>query len=120
MKVAARSAGSSRLPSTVGSNRIGTARIAYVQAVANQVLTRLVPPATKAGNSTLAGSLRMSGQSNVEDNIVAAAANARAPTTNSPPVVRRRRLLVLVVVMARSPNRWQHQPGEVALVRGAP
>jgi hypothetical protein len=35
----------------------------------------------------------MSGQSNVEDNTVAAAANATAPTRNSPPVVRRRPVL---------------------------
>ncbi len=50
--------------------------------MANQVQTRLVPPATKAGSTTPAGSRRMSGQSNVEDNTVAAAANATAPTTN--------------------------------------
>jgi hypothetical protein len=41
----------------------------------------------------------MSGQSNVDDNTVAAAANASAPTTNSPPVIRRRPLPVLVTVM---------------------
>src|SRR3954447_8271205 len=69
---------------------MGTARIAYVHAVANQVHTRLVPPAAKAGSTTPPGSRRMSGQSNVEDNTVAAAANATAPSRNSPPVVRRR------------------------------
>ena len=77
--MAARSAGSLRRRSTAGSNRIGTARIAYVHAVANQVHTRLVPPAAKAGRTTLPGSRRMSVQSNVEDNTVAAAANATAP-----------------------------------------
>ena len=62
--------------------------------MANQVQTRLVPPATKAGSTTPAGSRRMSGQSNVVDNTVAAAANATAPTRNKPPVVRRRPGLV--------------------------
>ena len=41
--------------------------------MANQVQTRLVPPATKAGSTTSAGSRRMSGQSKVEDSTVAAA-----------------------------------------------
>jgi hypothetical protein len=47
--------------------------------VANQVQTKLAPPATKAGSTTPAGSSRTSGQSNVEDNTVAPAAN---PTDN--------------------------------------
>ena len=51
--------------------------------MANQVLTRLVPPPAKAGSTTLAGSRRMPGQLNVEDNTIAAA-NATAPATNSP------------------------------------
>jgi hypothetical protein len=67
--------------------------------VANQVQTRLVPPATTAGNTTLPGSRRMSGQLNVEDNTVAATANATAPTTNKIPVVLRRRSLVLSVTI---------------------
>jgi hypothetical protein len=66
------------------AKQIGTARIAYVQAVANQVQTRLVPPPTKAGSTTIAGSRRMSGQLNVEDNTIAAAANASAPKRNNP------------------------------------
>jgi hypothetical protein len=74
--------------------------IPYVHAVANQVQTRLVPPAAKAGNTVLPGSLRMSGQSNVEDRTVAEAANARAPATNSPPVVRRSRASVPVAVVS--------------------
>jgi len=57
--------------------------------VANQVQTRLVPPPAKAGSTTLAGSRKMSGQLNVEDNTIAAAANATAPATNSTPAVRR-------------------------------
>jgi hypothetical protein len=87
--VATRSAGSSRRPSTAGKSRIGTARIAYDQAVANQVQTGLVPPSAKAGSTTLAVSRKMSGQLNVEDNTIAAAANATAPATSSPPVARR-------------------------------
>jgi hypothetical protein len=43
----------------------------------------------------------MSGQSKVEDNTVAAAANARAPTTNNVPVARRRVVDVLVAAIAR-------------------
>jgi hypothetical protein len=82
--VATRSAGSSRRPSTAGKSRIGTARIAYDQAVANQVQTGLVPPSAKAGSTTLAVSRKMSGQLNVEDNTIAAAANATAPATSSP------------------------------------
>jgi len=58
-------------------------------AVANQVQTRLVPPPAKAGSTTLAGSRKMSGQLNVDDNTIAAAANATAPATNNPPVVQR-------------------------------
>ena len=57
--------------------------------MANQVQTRLVPPPAKAGSTTLAGSRKMSGQLNVEDNTAAAAANATAPTTNNPPVAQR-------------------------------
>ena len=72
-----------------GRRRIGTARTAYARAVANQVHTRLVPPSAKAGNTTLAGSRKMSGQLNVEDNTIAAAANATALTTNNPPVAGR-------------------------------
>jgi hypothetical protein len=87
--VATRSTGSARRPSTAGSSRMGTIRTAYVQAVANQVQTRLVPPATKLGSTTSAGSRRMSGQSKVEDSTVAAPAKARAPATNNAPVVRR-------------------------------
>src|SRR5688572_27169751 len=79
---------------------MGTIKIAYVQAVANQVHTRLVPPATKAGSTTSAGSRRMSGQSKVEESTVAAPANATAPTTNSPPVVRRKLRSVVAVVIA--------------------
>ena len=82
---------------------MGTSRIAYVQAVANQVHTRLVPPATKAGSTTSAGSRRMSGQSNVEESTVAAPANASAPATNSPPVVRRRPWSVTALVIASPP-----------------
>src|SRR5437762_1864813 len=89
MNVAARSAGSRRRPRSAGNSRIGTARIAYVHAVANHVQTRLGPPATKAGNTVLPGSRRMSGQLNVEDKTVAEAANVRAPTRNSPPVAHR-------------------------------
>ena len=87
--MATRSARSSRRPSTAGKSKIGTARIAYDQPVANQVQTRLAPPAAKASSTTLAGSRRTSGQLNVEDNTIAAAANATAPTTNNPPVIQR-------------------------------
>src|SRR6185437_5453741 len=80
---------------------MGTIKIAYVHAVANHVQTRLVPPATKAGNTTLPGSRRMSGQSNVDDNTVAAAANATAPTTDNPPVARARLVTVFVAAIAR-------------------
>src|SRR5688572_3457532 len=78
---------------------MGTSRIAYVQAVANQVHTRLVPPAAKVGSTTSVGSRRMSGQSKVEESTVAAPANASAPATNSPPVVRRRLVTVSAVVI---------------------
>jgi len=54
-----------------------------------------------AGNTTLAGSRRMSGQSNVADNTVAAAANATAPTTNDPPVALRRPMPVVAADMVR-------------------
>ena len=64
-------------------------RIASVHAVAKDVHTRLVPPATNAGSTTSAGSRRMSGQLSVDDKTVAATANATAPTTNSNPVTRR-------------------------------
>src|SRR4051812_8727552 len=84
---------------------MGTIKIAYVQAVANQVHTRLVPPATNAGSTTSAGSRRMSGQSKVEDSTVAAAPKASAPTTNRLPVVRRSPWLMVVVAMASTPER---------------
>src|SRR5690348_12793599 len=83
---------------TAGSNSIGTARIAYVHPTANHVQTRLGPPAANAGSTTAAGSRRMSGQSNVEDNTVADTANATAPTTNNTPVTRRRRVPANVIV----------------------
>src|SRR3954452_5991834 len=82
---------------------MGTIRSAYVQAVANQVHTRLVPPAAKAGSTTAAGSRRMSGQSKVEDSTVAAAPNASAPTANSPPVVRRSPWRTLSIGMGSAP-----------------
>src|SRR5215218_3054708 len=69
--------------------------------MANQVQTRPVPPATTAGSTTAAGSRRMSGQSNVDDNTVAAAANATAPTTNSAPVARARPVPVVVAAIVR-------------------
>jgi len=63
----------------MGRSKIGTRRIAYVHAVANQVHTKLVPPAANLVSTTSAGSRSMSGQSNVADRTVAALAKARAP-----------------------------------------
>src|SRR5206468_3516223 len=84
-------------------------------------------------------------QPKVEDNTVAAAANATAPTTNSPPVVRRSPPPVLVgaisapplmrvnifctvyksctlsrVKSREEPDRWQHRPSVVVAARGGP
>src|SRR4051794_41581712 len=72
--------------------------MANVQAVANQVHTRVGPPSAKAGSTTAALSRRMSGQSKVDESAVAAAANASAPARKRAPVIRRRPLLPLAAV----------------------
>ena len=96
--VATQSAASSRLPNAAGRSRIGTARIAYVHAVANQIHTKLAPPAANSMSTTSAGSRSMSGQLNVADRRDAAAAKAIAPTINRTPVVRRIARVPLSVV----------------------
>jgi len=52
---------------------------------------------SESANSDISSGSRMSGQSNVEDNTVAAAVNATAPVRNSPPVARRRHVAVAVI-----------------------
>jgi len=62
-----------------------------VQATTNQLQVRLAPLSAYSGSTTLAGSRRMSGQSNVEDSRVAAAPKVTAPTANRVHVTRRSR-----------------------------
>src|SRR4029453_13630247 len=65
---------------------------------ANQVQIKAGPPASNLVSTTSAGSRRMSGQSKVDDKMVAAVANVRAPTRNRAPVTRRRVAPLLSVV----------------------
>jgi hypothetical protein len=103
-KLATQRAASSRRSSAVGKSKIGTIRMAYVHAVANQIQTRLGPPSANLVRTTSAGSRSMSGQSNVADRMVAAVANERAPIRNSVPVMRRSRRPLLWVLRGVPPS----------------